>query len=329
MEVSQRQPASRTQAIAPHPFQLPRGDWPALLDLLGIPGVRPAAIETAPLQLPSAAEAPLPSPQLAKYWADNLLGGPAVLHTWGLDCYRLANPIKPLSDMHYLAFHQAADVQPGSDFLFWYWFTQGLKRLLVRDQYLPALVYRQPAIPKGKRKPLPYEIYGAWQWAPEPYEQLLTQANACMPPACAAGSDGLAQGESLLRHCAEVLLDGLVRQTPWPAALTKKTDRTLWAAGLQPAPIPWTPDTGLERYRQWQGWHARFTGTAQDRACTLGFQLLEPPGGGQEDWALQFVVIPPEDPSHRLALADYWCEPAAGDSGCAASWARTSSDTCC
>ena len=27
---------------------------------------------------------------------------------------------------------------------------------------------------------------------------------------------------------------------------------------------------------------------------------------------MQFVVIPPEDPSHRLALADYWCEPAAG-----------------
>ena len=69
VEVPQRQPASRTQAMAPHPFQLPRDDWPALLDLLGIAGVPPAAIETCPVQLPSAADAPLPSPQLAKYWA--------------------------------------------------------------------------------------------------------------------------------------------------------------------------------------------------------------------------------------------------------------------
>jgi len=310
VEVSQRQPSNRTNAIAPHPFQLPRADWPALLGLLGVPH---AAIETYPVQLPSAADAPLPSPQLAKYWADELLEAQAVLHPWTLDCYRLANPIKQLSDMHFLALHQAGEVQPGSDFLFWYWFTQGLKRLLVRDQYLPALVYRQPPTPKGKRKQPPDEVYGAWQWAPEPFEQLLAQASMCMPPVCAAGLDGLAQGETLLRHCAEVLLDGLVRQTPWPAALTKKTDRTLLAACLAPAPALWkAPGTGLEPYRQWQGWRARITGTAQDAACTLGFQLLEPPDGGQDDWALQFVVIPRDDPSQRLALADYWSEPPAG-----------------
>ncbi|HYN79183.1 MAG TPA: hypothetical protein VES73_15480 [Lamprocystis sp. (in: g-proteobacteria)] len=187
VEVSQRPPASRTQAVAPHPFQLPRDDWPALLDLVGIPGVPPAAIETCPVQLPSAGEAPLPSPQLATYWADDRLEAPAVLQTWEIDCYRLASPIKQLSDMHYLAFHQAGDVQPGSDVLFWYWFTQGLKRLLVRDQYLPALVYRQDPTPKGKRKQPPYEVYGAWQWAPEPFGQLLAQASACMPPPAPLG----------------------------------------------------------------------------------------------------------------------------------------------
>ena len=83
-----------------------------------------SAIETYPVQLPSAADAPLPSPHLAKYWADDLPAAPAVLHPWALDCYRLANPIKQWSDMHFFALHRAGEVQPGSDFLFWYWFTQ-------------------------------------------------------------------------------------------------------------------------------------------------------------------------------------------------------------
>ena len=98
------------------------------------------------------------------------------LKPWRVESHLLEHPIKQLGDIHFLARYRSEDIQPGNDFLFWYWFTQELKRLLVRDQYLPALLYRQPPTPKGKRKAPPFELYGAWQWASEPYEQLIAQA---------------------------------------------------------------------------------------------------------------------------------------------------------
>ena len=128
------------------------GDWPAFVAEVGLdlsPIELRAALQSCALQLPSAADAPLPSPQLAKVWEPEIAEDHAALLPWQVDCLRLDYPIKQLSDLHFLAFFRAEGLQPGGDFLFWYWFTQELKRLLVRDQYLPALIYREPPKPKG------------------------------------------------------------------------------------------------------------------------------------------------------------------------------------
>ncbi|WP_295447876.1 DEAD/DEAH box helicase [uncultured Thiodictyon sp.] len=303
-ETQERRPVGRDQGLPVHPFHLSRAEWPAFLETLGASSLDDA-FETCALQLPGKADTPLPSPALARYWPDDSDDGPLSFQRWQVDCYRLDRPIKQLSDIHFLAFHRAADVQPGSDFLFWYWFTQELKRLLVRDQYLPALVARQPALPKGKRKALPVEITGAWDWACEQYEQLIDQASTRMPAACAAALDGWPAGDSLLRHCAEVLLDQLVRHTPWPAVFAKKVDRTLLAACLAPTPSV-LPGSGQDTYQQWHQWRARIRGAERDAAFTLGFQLVEPLDGAQDDWTLHFVAVPKDDPSQRLAFADYW-----------------------
>jgi SNF2 family DNA or RNA helicase len=274
----------------------------------------PAAQAACTLHLPSGVDAPLPSPQLAKYLPQAIEETPTALRPWQVDCQRLPHPIRALSELHFLAAYRAEDVEAGGDFLFWYWFTQGLKRLLVREQYLPALVYRQPPTPKGKRKAPPFELYGAWQWAAEPYEQLIAEACERMPGACAAGGEGLAKAEPLLRHCAEVLLDQIVRQTPLPTAFGKKIAGSLLAAGLgsEPTARPWrAPGTGLEAYRHWQQWHRRLIAGEQTAAFTLGFRLMEPPSEGEDDWALQFIAVPKADPSRRLALSDYWSASAA------------------
>ena len=311
-ETLQRTSAVRGKGFPPHPFHLPGEAWPPFLETLGAKPAVPQlcdALEPCTIQLPSAADAPLPSPQLARYWPEDIDEGQAALRPWRVDGYRLDHPVKQLSDIHFLAFYRAEDVQPGSDFLFWYWFTQELKRLLVRDQYLPALVYRQPPTPKGKRKAPPFELYGAWQWASAQYEQLIAKACERMPGACATGLDGLADGEGLLRHCAEVLLDQIVRQTPLPAVFAKKVDNSLLAACLTPAPAErtWrTLGTGLKGYRQWRQWQQRIVGAEQDAAFTLGLRLEEPPAEAEDDWTLHFVAVPKDDPSQRLALADYW-----------------------
>ncbi|NEX20082.1 DEAD/DEAH box helicase [Thiorhodococcus mannitoliphagus] len=302
----------RAPAGASHPFQLSDDAWSGLLDDLGLrpkSGRGEPALTTHRLWLPSAADAPLPSPQLAKSWPEPLETEPAALQPWEVECYRLDRPIKQLSDIHFLAFYQAEGLEPGSDFLFWYWLTQNLKRLLVRDQYLPALIYRQPPTPKGKRKAPPYEIHGAWEWASEDYERLITDAAECMPAACAAGMEGLAEPESLLRHVSEVLLDALLRGLALPATVRRKLERTLLDACLTPmsAPSPWPlPGAGLDRYREWRQWRQRILGSGRDAAFTLGFRLVEPLDESEDDWTLEFVAVPKDDPSQRLPLADYW-----------------------
>ena len=311
-ETLERAPARRGKAVLSHPFHLPAEAWPAFLEDLGVkPGVSRLgeALEPCTLPLPSTHKAPLPSPQLAKYWPEEAGETGTSLLPWRVDCHRLSHPIKELSDLHFLAFYQADNVEPGSDFLFWYWFTQGLKRLLVRDQYLPALVYRQPPKPKGKRKLPPFELFGGWQWASEQYEQLIFDAGERMPAACATGPDGPAEPEGLLRHCAEALLDRILRETKLPAVFAKKLDASLLRACLDPKAGHWkSPGTDLEGYRQWQQWRRRIVGAQQDAAFTLGFRLVEPTpeSDAEDDWTLHFVAVPKDDPSQRLALADYW-----------------------
>ncbi|MFN2218685.1 MAG: DEAD/DEAH box helicase [Anaerolineae bacterium] len=311
VETLERRPAKKgSRDTSVHPFSLPAAAWPAFLDALGL---KPSALQLRDLldaceiHLPSASDAPLPSPQLAKYWPEAIDEASMDLRPWRVDCQRLDQPIRQLSELHFLAFYRAEDVQPGSDFLFWYWFTQGLKRLLVRDQYLPALILHQPPRPKGKRKLPPPELYGSWQWATGPYEQLIADARDRMPGACACALEGLADGEGLLRHCAEVLLDRTVRQTPLPATLAKRIDRSLLTACVDPEIRPWrSAKSATEPYLQWQQWRRRILGAEQDAAFTLGFRLVEPPDGGEADWSLHFVAVPKDDPSQRLALSDYW-----------------------
>ena len=316
-ETLEPMPSRCGRGIATHPFHLRAEAWPAFLEALGATSTvapLPEAQATCTLHLPSGADAPLPSPQLAKYWPQAVEETPSALRPWQVDCQRLAHPVRSLGELYFLVAYRAEDVEVGSDFRFWYWFTQGLKRLLVREQYLPALVYRQPPTAKGKRKAPPFELYGAWQWAAEPYEQLIAEARERMPGACAAGGEGLAEAQTLLRHCAEVLLDQVVRQTPLPAAFDKKIGGSLLTACLrsEPAAMPWrTPGTGLEAYRDWQQWRRRLVAGEQAAAFTLGFRLVEPPGEGEELWALQFIAVPKDDPSQRLAVADYWSASAA------------------
>jgi len=311
VETLENRPVRQVQGVPYHPFHLSTQEFPQFFDALGLkPTARhlKSMLETCRLQLPSAAGTPLPSPQLAKFLPDEVDETKATLESWQVDCLHLEYPVKQLSELHFRAFYSADDVHSGGDFLFWYWFTQGLKRLVVRDQYIPALVYRQPPKEKRKRKQPPFELYGAWQWASEQYETLITQASERMPAACAAGLGDLAEPEGLLRHCAEVLLDEIVRLTRLPAAFTKKTDNSLLAACLDPATRPWkTPGTGLDSYRQWQQWRQRIIGTEREAAFTLGFRLEEPSLAAPEDaWTLHFLAIPKVDPSQRLALADYW-----------------------
>ena len=317
---------------APHPFALPKARWPELLEALGLATARDSAarrLQTCPFWLPSRTDRPLPSPELAHRLGEPVTGAADAegnagaeadpdaisLRPWQVETFPLEAPLRQFRELRFLTDDAFGDRRPGADLLFWHWFTQELKQLLLQDQYLPGLRYRQPPKPPRRKTAPPAELHPLWQWAGRAYERLIEQAVPAMPPACGAGSETPLEPASMLEHCAAVLLDELVRATPLPATFEKRIDGSLIAFGLKVEPgqhpLPAT-EAGLALYRQWHRWRQAIDGGEQAARFTLGFRLLEP-GQAEADadpkasnWTLELIVIPRDDPSQRLPLAEYW-----------------------
>lgn len=80
--------------------------------------------------------------------------------------------IKLLNDIHFLALNNSFEIQLGSDILFWYHYTQSFKQIILKDQYIPALKYRElpPVKSKRKQQANEFEIYPAWEIVSDKYE---------------------------------------------------------------------------------------------------------------------------------------------------------------
>ena len=96
--------------------------------------------------------------------------------------------------------------------MFWYYFSQSLKQVLAKDQYIPLLLSRKT----GKKT----ELYRRWQALSSSYEGLIQSAISLMPLACSQQY----QPEALLRHFAEVVLNELLSAAAldMPQVLTKR-----------------------------------------------------------------------------------------------------------
>jgi hypothetical protein len=153
-----------------------------------------------------------------------------------IDCYQTVtstktgglvnNVVSTIDDLHFLALHNLAEIQLGADLLFWFHYTQALKRIVFKDQYIPALTYRELIAPKASQakgksaKPVDktttrgrqakskkqtatsqtidvsaklfpksstVEIYPSWEFIGEEYETTIQQYVEYMPLVCVAG----------------------------------------------------------------------------------------------------------------------------------------------
>ena len=267
--------------------------------------------------LPSANDAPLPSFELQRY-VDEEIPDSFELASWQLCCYPVPDVIRTLNDIHFVALNAAEDFQLGADFLFWHQFSQVIKQVIAREQYIPAIKYRaiEPASGKraksGKNAPA-FELHPGWEILSHLYEAVIPKYVAAMPTLCAAGSTtpvtSVRAREPLLRHFGEYLLRDVVTGTP----LTAKNDQQFAGTFLYRAIYPYRPDVqprstadDLAEYRAWAGWREKLTQAQAAAGFTLGFQLEEAPAADADDWRLHFQVAAKRDPSHRLRLADYW-----------------------
>jgi hypothetical protein len=323
-----------------HPGHLAQDDLVGFLaQELGIK--EPAAILNERISpkyfaLPTANNQPLPSPELIKYLEIEIPEEYEGFQYWQVDCYeavtsvktdsyrvsKAINAIKLLNEIHFLALYSSGEIQLGSDLLFWYHYTQAFKQVILKDQYIPALKYREleatvtKTNKKGKTKSQqtqPFEIYATWEIISEQYESNLKKYIEYMPLICVAGSVSPSHPvdffdrEKLLRHFSESLLDDIVTHTPSTAAFDKQIADSLIHHCLRPNSYnPATTNAALEEYKQWLTWKTKITRTQSDSPFHLCFQLHSPPPETIDNWQIQFLVASKQDPSLKLALADYW-----------------------
>ena len=158
--------------------------------------------------LPGYAGKPLPSPELQYSEIDDTV----TIQNWQVFAYPLSAPLKAINNIHFLCCYQAGNSRIGSDFLFWYYFSQSLKQILVKDHYIPLLL--------SKKSGTKIELYRRWQVVSSNYENLIQTAITQMPLACSQQH----QPESLLRHFSEVVIDALLTAAAleMPQIFTKK-----------------------------------------------------------------------------------------------------------
>src|SRR5438128_3405807 len=185
-----RQPRSRVAHV--HPRHLADAALETFLaERLGLPRPPAAggfALTTRSVLLPGTAGAPLPSFELLPYM-EALAPAEFDLAWYQVCCAPVPNVISTLNEIHFVALHAAEEFQLGADLLFWYQFTQLLKGILARDQYIPSFKYRSvaPTTSKRSRGGDAFELYPAWELVSEAYESALPRFAAAMPAVCAAG----------------------------------------------------------------------------------------------------------------------------------------------
>ncbi len=291
--------------------------------------------------LPTSNNQPLPSLESSRYLE---IESPEdfELQYWQIDCYQVTTPVKTgsyqyrrainvvklLNDLHFIAINNLAEVQLGSDLLFWYHYTQAFKQIILKDQYIPAFKYRELEVKpvkatktstKAKKaaSQVPrFEIYPAWEIISEKYEEDLQQYVEYMPLACVAGfSEPAKQAlfcdrQTLLQHFSESILHNILTNIPSTAQFDKQVSESLLERCLNFSKDDFTNELidsseALEEYQQWQEWRQKINRIQSDSTFYLCFQL-QAPLKEEEPWQLQFQVAPKQDPSQKIPLADYW-----------------------
>jgi len=101
------------------------------------------------LLLPTLSGSPVPSSQINNDLAPDVS---LDLKLWKVNCCPVNVPLKSINDIHFLATYQLPDISLGQDFLFWHSFSQAIKQIISKDQFIPGLI-------KGKT----HTFYNNWQ----------------------------------------------------------------------------------------------------------------------------------------------------------------------
>ncbi len=263
--------------------------------------------------LPTIKSTPLPSYELIKH-SEEEVPEDFQLKQWKIFCYKVntSEIIKLLKDINFLFFYNPGNIRPGSDILFWYHFTQLLREIILKDNYIPSLKYREL---EKKKNTAVCEIYPSWEIISEKYEFYIEKQISFMPQICVAGSDKEEKDckffskKTILRHFSENLLNDIIWNTDFTGQFIKEIRETFLYDCIYPFDIKnnikqWHNSSSLEEYKKWYSWKEQLGGKRLSN-FTLCFKLEEALSLNDK-WNIHFLLESKEDPSLKIELHDYW-----------------------
>src|SRR5947209_7186891 len=311
---------SRRRADAIHPRHLMDTALAMfLMEKLGlrepVSGALARTLSSKYFLLPTVAGKPSPCFELLRY-VDEEEPMEFDLVPWQVCCYQVPDIIAALNDIHFIALNAADDFQLGADLLFWHQYSQAIKGIIAKDQYIPALKYQAISSTSGKGKRAKnissFDLHYGWELLSDTYETTIQRYVAAMPGVCAAGLNSpngaaLFDKESLLRHFSECLLNDIVTGTPFTAKFDQQIADTLLYGCVYPyRPVLQSSANTLEDYKHWLAWRANLTRAHTGAGFTLCFRLEEASPADMDNWQLHFLVAARHDPSLKLSLYEYW-----------------------
>jgi SNF2 family DNA or RNA helicase len=267
---------------------------------------------TLTIWLPSAADTPLPSPELLDTGAPAAPEGTPVLSPWQVAGLRV--PIDPALE---LLLAPAAGLL-GADLRAWRVAALLAMEILAGQQALPSL------------QRTGFQLRAAWLPRPAPdTARKLAELARALPPLCRAATDDPANApapRALLDDFLAAAIDTSIRDLAHPGE-RRNTKNAADDAGLssfvfRPSSTPggkWLtallshdPIVQLKGpeadalYKAWQSWAGQAQ-VAGDDAFRITFRL-EPPDRADRPWTLAFLLRATDDPSLIVSAAQIWRE---------------------
>ena len=246
--------------------------------------------------LPSTDNSPLPSPELISSFDDDVINK-VELKSWQIECLLLAYPLQAINQIHFLCHFQDMELRLGNDFLFWYYFSQSITKIINREQFIPSFI-------KGKGNKTKCNIYSNWQIVSSDYEHFIEAAKAQIPPVCCQEY----QSESLLRHFAEVTIDQVLEtaKDKTSQALQKRFNGTLLEDCFVYSKLMGPEKYYQDEFEKWTHWQQSITEHINDEQFQLGFRLEEAKSDSPNDWLLCFTAITKQQDYFTQDLTEYW-----------------------
>jgi SNF2 family DNA or RNA helicase len=297
-----------------HPFSLLKKEFLDLInnDLNTGNDYSAADIEPVFFTIPAKDGEPLKSYELLKYTGEE---APEQfdLKPFRVDCCKIPeeNLVKTLNELHFQLFFDNQEITIATDLLFWFYYTQSLKEIILKDQYIPYLKYRAL---DGKDNNDGFQIYPFWQIVSDKYEKNISRYAGFMPQACLSGAREFSAGgnfyepENLLRHFSENLLKQVARNTKFPPKLLNQAKGTIleyFFKSYRNEYITGPGEKALELYRKWAAWKDNILQSHTITKFNLCFKLEEAKNENDQ-WQVNLSIAGKKAPFLKISLHDYW-----------------------